>query len=46
MSPLRWHMARWRYRRYGMELKGGPEDHVWHLAYGSNMNETVFCWRR
>ncbi len=46
MNALRWQMAKWRYRRYGMELKGGPDDEVWHLAYGSNMNEAVFCDRR
>ena len=46
MNPITWHLARRRYRRHGLELPGRPGDAGWHLAYGSNMNEAVFCGRR
>ena len=46
MNALRWQLVKWRYRRFGAEVKGRPDDEVWHLAYGSNMNESVFCERR
>ncbi len=46
MNALRWLLTKWRYRRYGVELAGRPDDEIWHLAYGSNMDESVFCGRR
>ncbi len=46
MNRLRWLMTRLRYRRHGLRLGGRPDDDVWHFAYGSNMNEAVFCGRR
>lgn len=46
MNPLAWQLARLRYRYYGAVLVGRPDDHVWHLAFGSNMSEEVFCGRR
>jgi cation transport regulator ChaC len=39
-------LTRWRYRRFGVELAGRPADEIWHFAYGSNMNQAVFCTRR
>ena len=46
MNPWRWWLTGLRYRRHGMRLRGRPDDDIWHLAYGSNMNESVFRERR
>ena len=35
-----------RYRRFGIDLAGHPDDEIWHFAYGSNMNADVFQGRR
>ncbi len=43
---MRWMLTRWRYRRHGADLTGRPADEIWHFAYGSNMNQAVFCTRR
>lgn len=46
MNALRWSLIKLRYRYYGVRLIGDPGDEVWHLAYGSNMNDDVFQGRR
>ena len=46
MRPWYWWLTKLRYRCHGMRLSGRPGDDVWHLAYGSNMNESVFRERR
>ena len=46
MNALGWQLVKWRYHRHGAEVKGRPGDEIWHLAYGSNMAESVFCGRR
>ncbi|MFQ6017259.1 MAG: gamma-glutamylcyclotransferase [Kiloniellaceae bacterium] len=46
MTRLRWWITKLRYRRHGVRLAGRPEDPIWHFAFGSNMNEDVFCGRR
>lgn len=46
MNALRWSLVKLRYRRHGIALTGRPDDEIWHLAFGSNMNEDVFRGRR
>jgi len=46
VNGLRWHGTKRRYRRFGIELDGGPDDLVWHFSFGSNMNTAVLAGRR
>lgn len=46
MNPIRWTLVKLRYRRFGFDLDGRPDDEIWHFAYGSNMNADVFEGRR
>jgi cation transport regulator ChaC len=41
-----WLLSRWHYRYHGLEFTGRPTDHVWYLAYGSNMHDSAFRQRR
>jgi cation transport regulator ChaC len=41
-----WVVSLCHYRFRGHVLKGRPSDHVWYLAYGSNMHHSAFRERR
>ncbi len=41
-----WALSWFHYRWHGHVLTGRPSDHVWYLAYGSNMHHSAFRERR